>query len=242
MDFLSTVEGSLLEGFFPKGWDMAKMDACCEKGVTREDFWHKDFNPVECENIYEFDWLSVIQFQNFNRSQINRNGCGQGEQNMKQRKSDVRTLTTAAQIAALNVILTLFAQMLGLASGVIQLRISEALTILPLFTWAAVPGLTIGCLLANVMTGCALWDVVVGTIATLLGALGTHYIGRKIPVLGPVFPIVANCIIVPPVLMYVYGAEEAYWFLVVTVGIGEILSCGVLGWMLYKALKRTPLF
>ena len=161
---------------------------------------------------------------------------------MKQRKSDVRTLTTAALIAALYVILTLFAQMLGLASGVIQLRISEALTILPLFTWAAVPGLTIGCLLANVMTGCALWDVVFGTIATLLGALGTHYIGREIPVLGPVFPIVANCIIVPPVLMYVYGAEEAYWFLVVTVGIGEILSCGVLGWMLYKALKRTTLF
>ena len=161
---------------------------------------------------------------------------------MKQRKSDVRTLTTAALIAALYVILTLFAQMLGLASGVIQLRISEALTILPLFTWAAVPGLTIGCLLANVMTGCALWDVVFGTIATLLGALGTHYIGRKIPVLGPVFPIVANCIIVPPVPMYVYGAEEAYWFLVVTVGIGEILSCGVLGWMLYKALKRTTLF
>ena len=68
---------------------------------------------------------------------------------MKQRKSDVRTLTTAALIAALYVILTLFAQMLGLASGVIQLRISEALTILPLFTWAAVPGLTIGCLLAT---------------------------------------------------------------------------------------------
>ncbi len=57
MDFLSTVKGSLCENFFPKGWDLAKMDACCEKGVTREDFWHKDFNPVECENIYEFDTL-----------------------------------------------------------------------------------------------------------------------------------------------------------------------------------------
>ncbi len=57
MDFLSTVKGSLCEDFFPKGWDLAKMDACCEKGVTREDFWHKDFNPIECENIYEFDTL-----------------------------------------------------------------------------------------------------------------------------------------------------------------------------------------
>ena len=57
MDFLTTVKGSLLDGFYPKGWDMEKIDACCEKGVAREDFWHKDFNPVECENIYEFDTL-----------------------------------------------------------------------------------------------------------------------------------------------------------------------------------------
>ena len=57
MDFLSTVKGSLLEGFYPKGWDLKRIDACCEKGVAREDFWHKDFNPVACENIYEFDTL-----------------------------------------------------------------------------------------------------------------------------------------------------------------------------------------
>ncbi len=55
MDFLSTVKGSLLEGFYPKGWDMAKIDACCEKGLAREDFWNKDFNPVECDNINDFD-------------------------------------------------------------------------------------------------------------------------------------------------------------------------------------------
>ena len=57
MDFLSTVKGSLLEGFYPKGWDIEKIDKCCEKGVAREDFWHKDFTPVECDNIYEFDTL-----------------------------------------------------------------------------------------------------------------------------------------------------------------------------------------
>ncbi|MBQ6998766.1 MAG: glucosamine-6-phosphate isomerase [Clostridia bacterium] len=55
MDFLSTVKGSLCENFFPKGWDLAKIDACCDKGVAREDFWHKDFNPVECDNINDFD-------------------------------------------------------------------------------------------------------------------------------------------------------------------------------------------
>ena len=57
MDFLSTYKGSHMENFFPKGWDLAKMDACCEKGVAREDFWHKDFNPVECQDIGEFDTL-----------------------------------------------------------------------------------------------------------------------------------------------------------------------------------------
>lgn len=161
---------------------------------------------------------------------------------MKHRKFDMKDLTMAGLIAALYVLLTFFAQMLGLASGVIQLRISEALTILPVFTAAAIPGLTVGCLLANFMTGCAVWDVVFGTLATFLGAVGTRLVGRRIPVLGPVFPILANCIIVPPVLMHVYGADQAYWFLVVTVGIGEILSCGLLGWMLYKALKKTKLF
>ena len=57
MNFLTTVEGSLLEGFYPKGWDMAKIDASCEKAVAREDFWHMDFNPVECDNIHDFDTL-----------------------------------------------------------------------------------------------------------------------------------------------------------------------------------------
>ncbi|MDD3165370.1 MAG: hypothetical protein PHS97_05885 [Oscillospiraceae bacterium] len=55
MDFMSTVKGSLLEGFYPQGWDMAKIDACCEKGVAREDFWNEKFNPVECDSIGDFD-------------------------------------------------------------------------------------------------------------------------------------------------------------------------------------------
>ena len=57
MDFMSTVKGSLLEGFYPEGWDMAKIDACCEKGVARESFWNPAFNPVECKDIHEFDVL-----------------------------------------------------------------------------------------------------------------------------------------------------------------------------------------
>ena len=75
----------------------------------------------------------------------------------------------AAVIAALYVVLTLIANALGLANHAIQIRISEALTILPLFTPAAIPGLFIGCILANFLTGCLIWDIVFGSLATLLG-------------------------------------------------------------------------
>ena len=57
MDFMSTVKGSLLEGFYPVGWDMQRIDECCDKGVAREDFWNKDFNPIECESLSDFDTL-----------------------------------------------------------------------------------------------------------------------------------------------------------------------------------------
>ena len=118
-------------------------------------------------------------------------------------KEKTLQLTRAALIAALYVILTFLAQLFGLASGAIQFRLSEALTCMPLFYKEAVPGLWIGCILANILTGCALWDIVFGSLATLLGALGTYYIGRKKPALGPVFPILSNMLIVPAVLLKV---------------------------------------
>lgn len=148
-------------------------------------------------------------------------------------------LTRAALIAALYVFLTFLAQIFGLASGAIQFRLSEALTCMPLFYKEAIPGLWIGCILANLLTGCAMWDIVFGSVATLLGALGTYYIGRKKPALGPVFPIASNMLIVPAVLQQVYGSADSYWFLMVTVGIGEIVCCGLLGMLLYKAYKKV---
>lgn len=151
-------------------------------------------------------------------------------------------LTRASLIAALYIVLTLIANMAGMASGVIQIRLSEMLTILPVFTWAAVPGLTVGCIVANLITGCALWDIVFGSLATLLGALGTYYIGRRRPLIGPLFPIHSNSLIVPKVLQLVYGAEGSYAYFVLTVGIGEVLSCGVLGIVLYKLLRKTHIF
>ena len=151
-------------------------------------------------------------------------------------------LTQGAMIAALYVVLTFIANLAGLASGVIQVRLSEALTILPVFTAAAVPGLAIGCVLANILTGCAIWDVVFGSLATLIGAVGTRLLRKKSPVLAVLPPILSNIIIVPLVLQRVYGVEDAYWYLAMTVGAGEIISCGILGLLLYSSLKKTKIF
>lgn len=146
-------------------------------------------------------------------------------------------LTQAAVIAALYVVLTMLANALGLANYAIQVRFSEALTILPFFTPAAVPGLFVGCLLSNIITGCAPWDVVFGSLATLVGALGTWAL-RKHKWLAPLPPIMANIIVVPLVLSYVYKLEGSLIYFAITVGIGEIISCGLLGMVLLFALDK----
>ena len=156
---------------------------------------------------------------------------------MNQKKDNhVLLLVQAAMIAALYVVLTFIANALGLASQAIQVRFSEALTILPYFTPAAVPGLFIGCLLSNILTGCALPDIVFGTLASLIGAVGTFLL-RRGKWFAPIPPIAANTVIVPFVLLYAYGIEPL-WFSFVTVGIGEIISCGVLGMLLLNVLSR----
>lgn len=143
----------------------------------------------------------------------------------------------AALIAALYVVLTLIANSLGLANYPVQIRFSEALTVLPFFTPAAIPGLFAGCLLSNLLTGCMLWDVVFGSIATLLGALGT-YLMRKNKWLAPLPPIAANTLIVPFVLAYVYRFEGSVPYFMLTVGAGEVISCGILGMLLLLVLQK----
>ncbi|MBQ8183078.1 MAG: QueT transporter family protein [Clostridia bacterium] len=159
---------------------------------------------------------------------------------MKSRKKLVN-FAVGAIVAALYVVLTYLASAMGLSSGVIQVRFSEALTILPVFTSAAIPGLFIGCLISNILTGCALWDVIFGSIATLLGAVFT-YLLRKHKVLAVLPPIIANTIIVPPVLIFVYGVSDTYWFILLTVCIGEVISCGIIGTALRKSLEKTRVF
>lgn len=143
----------------------------------------------------------------------------------------------AAIIAALYVVLTLLANALNLANYAIQLRFSEALAILPFFTPAAIPGLFLGCLISNLLTGAVIWDVIFGSIATLLGAAGT-YLLRRCKWLAPLPPIIANTLIVPPILYFAYLIPGSIPYFMLTVGIGEVLSCGVLGTLLLLALQK----
>ena len=159
---------------------------------------------------------------------------------MKNRKK-IRNIAVGAVIAALYVVLTYLSNLLGIASGVIQVRLSEILTVMPIFTPAAIPGLFVGCLFANILTGCALWDIVFGSLATLLGAIGTYFL-RRHNVLAFVPPILSNAVIVPFVLLFAYSLEGSYWYFFTTVGIGEIISCGFFGTILLKSLKKHNSF
>jgi len=184
-------------------------------------------------------------------------------------------ITTAAIIAALYVVLTFLANSLGLASQAIQVRFSESLTILALFTPAAIPGLFIGCLLSNILIGSIIQDVIFGSLTTLAAAALTYIIGlafRKLiqkaeakktktglgiagTVLGSLPPIMGNMLVVPLVLIYAYGFTDPvsflgfdfnsvtaiYWFYVVTVGIGELISCTVLGLLVSFLFRKTGL-
>ena len=153
----------------------------------------------------------------------------------------VRYLTTAAIIAALYVVFTGISAAFGLASGVVQIRLSEALTVLPFFTNAAVPGVTIGCLLANLLTGAPLPDIIFGTLASFLGVLGASVL-RKKKYLVALPTIISNAIIIPLVLQYAYSVPDAFWYLFLTVGAGEVISAGILGTLLLQVLQKRKLF
>lgn len=156
---------------------------------------------------------------------------------MKTRFNDQRTsqMVLAAVITAVYVALTLpFAP---IAYGPVQFRVSEALTILPYFTPAAIPGVTLGCFLSNFLMGAPLPDIVFGTTATLIGAFFSYRV-RKHKYLVCVPPILSNALIIPWVLKFAYGVPDLIPVMMVTVGIGEVLAVGVLGNMLLLALER----
>ena len=160
---------------------------------------------------------------------------------IERRRKAVTSICYGAIIAALYVVLTWLSAIFKLDSGVIQFRLSESLCILGVFTPAAIPGMTIGCLLSNlIFTGNA-YDMILGALATLIGMLGV-YLLRKLPYIAPLPYVLSNAIIVPFVLRFAYGVPDAFWFLMVTVGIGEIVCAYVGGILLHTALKRVRIF
>ena len=152
-------------------------------------------------------------------------------------RSNVRFLCYAATIAALYVALTLISGSLGLASGAIQIRISEALCVLPVLTPAAIPGVTIGCLIYNIIGSGNILDIVFGTLATLIGAIGSRLL-RKWKWAACIPTIAANALIIPFVLKYGFMLEDSIIFFMVTIFIGEFITAGVLGTSLLFALEK----
>ncbi|BCK01742.1 QueT transporter family protein [Anaerocolumna chitinilytica] len=150
-------------------------------------------------------------------------------------KNKTLFITQAALIAAIYVVLVFVFKPISFSN--IQIRIAEALTILPFFTPAAIPGLAIGCLLGNFLGGADMLDIIFGTLATLLGATGS-YLLRRNKFLVPLPPILSNTVIIPWVLRYAYGLTLPIPLMMATVGIGEVLSCGVLGIFLLLVLNQ----
>ena len=160
---------------------------------------------------------------------------------MNKKKFSALKLAQGGLIAALYVVLTII--FAPISFGEVQLRVAEALTILPLFTSAAVPGLFVGCIIANMLGGAVIWDIIFGSIATLLGAIGS-YLLRNNRWLVPLPPILANSAIVPFVLRYAYGVDLPMPLLILYIFIGEIGGCYILGELLATVLMpyRSTLF
>ncbi|MBQ7760896.1 MAG: QueT transporter family protein [Clostridia bacterium] len=155
----------------------------------------------------------------------------------------LRSITYSAIIGAMYVVLTWLSNAVGMSSGAIQLRLGEALTILPYFTPSAIPGLVIGCLISNISMGCSLLDIIVGTVATLLGAIGTSKIKNKY--LCPVPPILANTILVPFVIIISYTHDWSLGSYLLTLGgvfAGEVVSVYVFGIILLLAIEKSKIF
>lgn len=152
------------------------------------------------------------------------------------KQSNTLFLAQSAMIAAIYVVLTVI--LAPFSYGEVQVRVSEALTILPVFTPAAIPGLFVGCLISNILGGCILPDIIFGSIATLLGACFTYLLRNRNKFLAPLPPIISNILIVPFVLHYGYQVPLPIPFLMGTGGFGEVISCGILGMIVYTILDK----
>ena len=153
------------------------------------------------------------------------------------KNKNITYMTQAAMIAAIYVVITYVGA--AFSFGEVQVRISEALCVLPIFTLSAVPGVTVGCFIANILCGGTVYDIVFGTLATLIAAVITYFI--KNPLLSSIPTIVSNAVIVPIVLiMSGVGGVNMFPYFALTVGLGEVISCGILGTILAVYMKKHP--
>ena len=150
---------------------------------------------------------------------------------------DTKTLARGAIIAALYAVLTLLLQ--PLSYGEVQIRFSEALTLLPILMPEAVPALAVGCLLAYVLGGCMLVDIVFGTLATLLAAICTRRLRERFW-LAALMPVLFNGVIVGAVVHYCYAPMIALPLCMLSVAAGEAVACLVVGPVLLRVLRRVP--
>lgn len=148
-----------------------------------------------------------------------------------------KKLATAAIIAALYAALTIF--IMPASYGVMQLRVSEALTVLPVFTPAAIPGLFIGCMIANIVSPVGFVDIIFGSAATLLAAVCTFML-RKHKLLALLPPVLANAIMVGTELYYFYNVNYSLPACMFWVGLGEAVACYGLGYPLSILLDKHP--
>ena len=156
---------------------------------------------------------------------------------MKNTPYTTRRLVRGAVIAAIYAVLTLLLQ--PISYGAIQIRFSEALTLLPILMSEAVPGVTLGCLLANVLGGSMLPDIVFGTLATFLAAVATRRLRQNFW-LAAAMPVIANGLIVGAVVHFCYAPEMALPLCMLTVALGEAVACFVVGPLLIAARKKLP--
>lgn len=156
-------------------------------------------------------------------------------------KFDTKYLTRAAVIAALYVVLTYLAGLMNLAYGPVQFRFSEALTVLPFLFPEAIPGLFVGCIVSNLISPYGALDLVVGSLATLIAAIWTAKCGKRW--FAPMPPVIANALLVGAMIAWYeagFGAgfPAAFAYNALTVGLGELVVCYVLGLPLLTVLEK----
>ena len=158
---------------------------------------------------------------------------------MRKNFLSIRFLAQAGLIAAIYTALCLVLHPISFGFGGVELRVSEALTLLPALMPSAVPGLFIGCLLANLMGGATLLDIVFGSLTTLVAAMLTRKFREK-PLLAAFWPVILNALVIGALLRYAYGVPMPLWLCMLSIGAGQAIACYAIGLPVMRMMKRIP--